>query len=226
MVEMSITAPGRSAIAGGNKRQANCCQSLLGVLTGSAKCDESGSSATGKNRSPVAYDYRDQQQRELLKIIRNSYASLSTYHLPSLQLTQPRESISDLPADTANEANRHQELADQLLAMGLYDEECRAFAARSLTTVQRTRKYSTDSRFSNDAYTWRSTHFVVVCKCAVRFWRTTLAQRTGVMFSTSFPRDLVELLYGVLIESLLKHACQSGSEIGAGDRASGVTLSS
>jgi tetratricopeptide (TPR) repeat protein len=148
---------------------------------------------------------QDQNARkELIEILRRSYNALPKYKLPSFQLL----SLANDSATKDPSQPSHQQLAEQLFVLGLYDEaipELLAARSSTSTSLPATNQQVT---FASDGYSL-ATYALRggLANRAVRFAESLWKTMPADYVLEAAPRDLVELLYPVPFrDSLLKHA--------------------
>jgi tetratricopeptide (TPR) repeat protein len=155
------------------------------------------------------------QHDEILELVLRTYESLPAYKLPEFRMLPLGRQDVRAEAATAS-ANRHTELAGELLFLGLYDEGALEFvAARSeikkveagTPAPKSNASVLSDSDFTLAIYQLRGGHADQAVKFGEQFWRNV----PGDYVLELAPRDLVDLLYPLPYrDSLLKHGPPRG----------------
>ncbi|HSE30269.1 MAG TPA: tetratricopeptide repeat protein [Pyrinomonadaceae bacterium] len=146
-------------------------------------------------------------RNEILTKLRDIYAQLPSYQLRTFRIVSL---IKEEPTDN----NSHRALANQLLALGLYDEGLPEFLAARTTAVPvaggnptstaspKSGPTLTDEDYTVAVYSLQAGQPNRAVRFAEQYWRTVPADYVLELA----PRQMVELLYPVPYrESLLKH---------------------
>jgi soluble lytic murein transglycosylase len=184
---------------------------LNSFLTSARSANSGGQAETARTaaQSVLRLTNDAATRAEAIKILQTAYEALPSYKLPTFQLIQ----LTNLGQPATS--NAHQELADNLLALGLYDEGMtELFAARAATQKLPAEKQTTASQTQTKSGLSDTDYTLAVYSLkgglpnrAVRFGEQLWKGVPADYVLEAAPRNLVELLYPAPYRELLvKHA--------------------